>query len=211
MRRACGGWLAPPVRRIEPCRIATEPIERSLLPRYAASMEYLFLLIPALVFLLAYVLRGDGGFKQPEVSPLPGEQLSMFEAAPSLFVNAAEAALFLALRQNLPRQFHVHSKVRLEDIIRVKRGVEPKLKWAMRGRVKSRHVDYLIATANGRSVMAIELDGASHNPKNPSEADKVKTALFGAAGLPLRRIRVGEDFNMVASQIAAEINQDRYP
>jgi len=169
-------------------------------------MENLVLLIPLGIFALAFFLRRGSGFKQPEVSPLPDGQLRMFEAAPSLFVNAAEAALFSILRGKLPAGFHIHSKVRLEDIIRVKRNVKPKMRWAMRGRVKSRHVDYLITTADGRPVMAIELDGSSHNPKNPSEADKVKTALFGAAGISLRRINVGENFDHIAATIAAEIS-----
>jgi len=169
-------------------------------------MEYLFLLIPAAIFLMAYLFRGDSGFKQPEVSALPDGHLRMFEAAPSLFVNAAETALFLRLRDALPRAFHIHSKVRLEDIIRVKRGMNPKMRWTARGRVKSRHVDYLITTAGGRPVLAIELDGASHNSKNPSEADKVKTALFRAARIPLRRIRTGEDFVQISAQITADLS-----
>lgn len=169
-------------------------------------MENLVLLIPLGIFALAFFLRRGGGFRQPEVSPLPDNQHQFFEAAPSLFVNAAEVALFLRLQETLPSRYHVHSKVRLEDIIRVRRNVNPKMRWAARGRVKSRHVDYLITTRDGRLIMAIELDGASHNPKNPSEADKVKTALFNAAGLPLRRIKVGENFDHIAATIASELS-----
>lgn len=170
-------------------------------------MDYLFLLIPLGIFALAYFMRGSGGgFQQPEVSPLPEGQLAFFEAAPSLFVNTAETALFLRLRDKLPRDFHIHGKVRLEDIIRVRRDLNPKARWAMRGRVKSRHVDYLITSAGGHPVMAIELDGSSHNAKNPSEADKVKTALFQAVSLPLRRIRVGEDFDLISAAIASEVS-----
>ena len=169
-------------------------------------MEYLVLLIPFAIFLLAYVMRGGGGFKAPSVSPIPEGQLRLFEAAPSIFVNAAEAALFMRLSDKLPREFHIHSKVRLEDIIRVKRGVNEKLRWAARGRVKSRHVDYLNTSREGRPLMAIELDGSSHDPQNPSEADKVKTALFRAAGVVLRRIRVGENFDHIAATIASELS-----
>ena len=164
-------------------------------------MENLVLLIPLGIFALVFFLRRGGGFKRPEVSPLPDEQLKFFEAAPSLFVNAAEAALFAILRDKLPGQFHLHSKVRLEDIIRVKRNVNPKLRWAMRGRVKSRHVDYLITTREGRMILAIELDGSSHNPKNPSEADKVKTALFQAASLPYGELRWEKIFTTLPPQL----------
>ena len=168
-------------------------------------MEILFLLIPLIIVLAAYFLRGDGGFSPPEVSPIAKEDLRAFEAAPSLWVNTPEAALFGCLCRQMPPGFHVHGKVRLEDIIRVKRGVDQKARWAARGRVKSRHVDYLVTDGTGRPVVAIELDGRAHNRKNPSQSDQVKTALFKAAGIPLRRILVGEDFDRIASQLAAEL------
>lgn len=107
----------------------------------------------------------------------------------------------------MPKGFHVHGKVRLEDIIRVKRGVPEQLRWAARGRVKSRHVDFLITNKSGKPVMAIELDGASHNVRNPSEADKVKTAIFKAAGIPLRRILVGENFEDIAREIGRSLKR----
>jgi very-short-patch-repair endonuclease len=167
-------------------------------------MELLFLLIPLAIFLAAYFLRG-GQFSPPDVSPIAANDLRAFEAAPSLWVNTPEAALFACLSRHMPRGFHVHGKVRLEDIIRVKRSLPEKARWAARGRVKSRHVDYLITDRAGRPVLAIELDGAAHNRKNPSEADKVKTALFKAAGIPLRRILVGEDFDLIADTIGSEL------
>lgn len=168
-------------------------------------MEILLLLIPVGIFVLAYFLRGDRGFTAPEVSPIAKADLSGFEAAPSLWVNRAEETCFAILRRHLPTGFHLHGKVRLEDIIRVQRGVPAKTRWALRGRVKSRHVDYLITSPSGRPVLAIELDGSAHDPKNPSEADAVKTALFRAAGVSLRRIRVGEDFDLIAATIAKEL------
>ena len=169
-------------------------------------MEYLLLLIPLAIFASVYFLRGDGVFTAPEVSPLAKDDLRAFEGAPSLWVNGAEAAMFAALCRHMPPGFHVHGKVRLEDIIRVRRGLPEKLRWAARGRVKSRHVDYVITTQKGRPVLAIELDGRAHNPKTPSEADKVKTALFRAAKIPLRRILVGEDFDLIAATIGGELN-----
>ena len=54
--------------------------------------------------------------------------------------------------------------------------------------------------------MAIELDGSSHNASNPSEADKVKTALFASAGLNLKRVRVGQDFDKIVGKIVSELS-----
>ena len=115
--------------------------------------------------------------------------------------------MFNRLRDHLPPAYHIHSKVRLEDIIRVKRGLPEKTRWAARGRVKSRHVDYLITNRAGHIILAIELDGRSHDARNPSESDKVKTALFKSANVPLRRILVGEDFESIAEKIGAELKR----
>ena len=164
-------------------------------------MEYVLLLIPLGIFWLVYLARGNRKFSTPKVSPISKSDLRAFEPAPSLWVNTSEAALFGILCRHVPRGFHVHGKVRLEDIIRVKRSLPDQLRWAARGRVKSRHVDYLITNQGGTPVMAIELDGKSHNARNPSEGDKVKTALFKAAGIPLHRILVGENFDDIAAKI----------
>jgi len=169
-------------------------------------MEYLLLLAVLGICFLVYLTRGKTEFSAPEVSSISKADLHAFEAAPSLWVNASEVALFAILCRHMPPGFHVHGKVRLEDIIRVKRGLPEKLRWAARGRVKSRHIDYLIANRSGQPVLAIELDGRSHDPKNPSEADKVKTALFKAANLKLRRIRVGDDFNHNVVTIVKELS-----
>jgi len=181
-------------------------LRRGFVCANGAPMEYVFLLIPLGILLLAFVLRGDSGFKPPDVSPISSAELQAFDAAPSLFVNGAEAALFRCIAETLPASFHLHSKVRVEDIIRVKRGLPQAKRWAARGRVKSRHVDFLITTKRGDIVMAIELDGSSHNSKHPSEADKVKTALFQAAGVELRRVRVGQDFHHIATAIKSEMH-----
>lgn len=168
-------------------------------------MEYILLLIPLGIFLGVYLMRGSRGFTPPEVSPISKSDLGAFEPAPSLWVNASEAALFGILSRHMPRGFHVHGKVRLEDIIRVKRGLPEQLRWAARGRVKSRHVDFLITNQSGKPVMAIELDGSSHNARNPSESDKVKTALFKTVSIPLHRIIVGQNFDTIANEIGSSL------
>ena len=169
-------------------------------------MEYLILLAVLGICCLVYLTRGKAEFSAPEVSSISKADLRAFESAPSLWVNASEAALFGILCRHMPPGFHVHGKVRLEDIIRVKRGLPEKLRWAARGRVKSRHIDYVITNRSGQPVLAIELDGKFHSTKNPSEADKVKTALFKAANLKLRRIRVGDDFDHIAATIVKELS-----
>jgi very-short-patch-repair endonuclease len=108
------------------------------------------------------------------------------------------------LRRALPHDYHLHSKVRLEDIVRVKKAIKGQAHWQLRGRVKSRHVDYLITDINGIPKAAIELDGSSHN-KAVLNADRLKDGIFEAIGLPLIRVRTGADFTKAAQRIVSNI------
>ena len=76
--------------------------------------------------------------------------------------------------------------------------------WTLRGRVKSRHVDYLITDINGRPAAAIELDGSSHN-KEALAADMLKDGIFESTGLPLIRVSTQSDFNHAAKRIINQI------
>lgn len=171
-------------------------------------MEFLVVAIIAL-FCLGFLGSLFGKSKKPDrpptIKPVDADQFAGFEAAYSLWVNASEKALFYALLTNLPAGFYPQGKVRLEDIIGVKKTVEYKQRQSLRGRIKSRHVDFLIIDIHGQPLLAIELDGESHRTKRAIDNDAVKTALFAAAGIPLRRVRVGEDFNHIAATIGSQL------
>jgi len=146
----------------------------------------------------------DNGFTPPKTAPSNARIYAAFESAESLFVNRAELAFFHTLRRALPPHYHLHSKVRLEDIVRVKKAVTGKARWHLRGRVKSRHVDYLITDGQGVPRAAIELDGSSHN-KDAYAADTLKDGIFDAVGLPLIRVRTKSDFTHAANRIILQL------
>ncbi len=143
-------------------------------------------------------------FVPPKTAPPNARTYNAFERVESLFVNRAELAFFHALSRALPSGFHLHSKTRLEDIVQVKRSIMGEAHWRLRGRIKSRHVDYLITDGQGVPRLAIELDGASHN-KTAKNADDLKDGIFRAAGLPLIRVKTGENFADAAQQIIRSI------
>ena len=146
----------------------------------------------------------DKGFVPPKTADSNEQTYACFEMADSLFVNRSETAFFQILNRQLPSGYYLHSKTRLEDIIRVKPNIKGQARWHLRGRVKSRHVDYLITDHNGIPLAAIELDGASHN-KKALAADKLKDGLFNAAGLPLIRVRTATDFHAAAKRIISSL------
>ena len=165
-------------------------------------LEVLFIIgVLAVLCILSFY---DKGFTPPKTAPSNSRTYAAFERAESLFVNRSELAFFHAMRRVLPGDYHLHSKVRLEDIVRVKKAIKGQAHWQLRGRVKSRHVDYLITNEQGVPLAAIELDGSSHN-KDALVADVLKDGIFDAVGLPLIRVRTGADFSKAARRILSQI------
>lgn len=159
-----------------------------------------------LVFSCFWVFRPRPDFKAPETKAFDKQIFKYFIKRDSLFVNRSELALYAILSSQLTPRYHVFSKVRLEDIIGVNRaGLSPKFIWSLRGRVKSRHVDFLITTPRGTPLMIIELDGSSHNSKAAQRPDDLKNGLSDAVGLSLRRVRVGDDFHSFVAKVSAEL------
>lgn len=169
-------------------------------------MEYLILF--GFVIIVGVMLLSSTSkkpFEKPEVSAISPDALAQFDRVSSLWVNASERLFFQTLARHMPPGFTAHGKVRLEDIIKVRKGVDRKTRWALRGRVKSRHVDYLIIDWSGRPILAIELDGSAHRSKKAAISDDVKTSLFAAAAIPLMRVQVGQDFGQIAATIGRDL------
>lgn len=150
---------------------------------------------------------GRPKFSPPKTAKSDQRTYRQFEAAGSLFVNRAEMGFYHALRRELPPDYSLMSKVRLEDIICVKAGIKnAEARWKLRARVKSRHVDFLVIDEVGTPVVAIEVDGPSHQSPESFEADTLKNGLFKAAGIPLRRVLSSEDYLARSKAISAEFS-----
>lgn len=101
----------------------------------------------------------------------------------------AERSFFGVLEQALEQNWYIFSKVRLEDIIQVKKGIEKKKAFGLRNRIKSRHIDFILCDRQTlETVMCIELDDASHNRKDRIERDRFIDSALAAAGVPIVRI-----------------------
>jgi len=165
------------------------------------EIGFLIAVIAALLFLS---FQEKSGFTPPKTAPSDARTYAAYERAESLFVNKSELAFFHSLQRVLPSGFYLQSKTRLEDIVCVKGSIQGKPRWHLRGRVKSRHVDYLIIDTQGIPKLVIELDGSSHN-QQAQNADTLKDGIFGAVGLPLIRVKIGEDFAKSAQDIMSRL------
>lgn len=95
----------------------------------------------------------------------------------------------LALQE---KNLFLFPKVRLEDFIEATG--EGKEKQSLRGRIKSRHVDFLVCDDDLHIKAAIELDDNSHSRETAKAADQFKNELFNSLNLPLIRIQVKQDY-----------------
>ncbi len=165
------------------------------------------ILVIVIIAVLLWFAFSQGRWQQPKSKLADKQTLKAYEKRKSIFVNAAEQALFSALLRCRPSGYHIFTKVRLEDILGVKAAVkDQKRRWQYRGRIKSRHVDFLICDHRGNFMCAIELDGSAHNNAEAEMVDGFKDAIFASAGLALYRVKTGSDFDGFSQQLWAKIN-----
>lgn len=145
-------------------------------------------------------------WQDPASTQADPQALQAYEARPSLFVNGSEKSLFAALNRYKPVGFHVMIKVRLEDVLRVSGNIKDgRLRWQYRGRIKSRHVDYVICDDSGQFLCAIELDGSSHIGGEAEMVDGFKDAIFKHAGIRLLRLKTGVNFDQYSQKLWLDI------
>lgn len=168
-------------------------------------MEIVIVII--VLFIIGIVLLGKKTDDGPKASTFADPKIFVhFETTDSLFVNEAERAFFYSLRRAALPDHYILIKPRLEDVIRVRKELmNNKLRWQLRGRIKSRHVDYVIMDGFGRPLCGVELDGKSHGRKSAEPGDALKDGIFAASGLPLFRVIVGENFEAAAQEISRKI------
>lgn len=83
--------------------------------------------------------------------------------------------------------YRVFPNVRLNDLFRITAETQ---RGPVYARLRDKHVDFLIVNASNahRPVLAIELDGASHQAQRQQHRDAVKDVAFRSAGLRLVRL-----------------------
>ena len=101
----------------------------------------------------------------------------------------AEASFLRVLELALPAgEYRIFGKVRVEDLISVKRGLTRQQVMSARNRIKSRHIDIVIVDAKTfEPRWAVELDDKSHAAESRKKRDDFLNKAFETAGLPLVR------------------------
>jgi hypothetical protein len=102
-----------------------------------------------------------------------------------------EKSFFEDLRYAVADQWYIFSKVRLEDIISVREGLEKKEAYGLRSRIKSRHIDFVLCNKDTLAIeVCIELDDWTHKRKSRRERDEFVDQALNAAGVRIEHVQV---------------------
>ena len=144
----------------------------------------------------------------PPIPPYPNDGRAPSNADQPLpygkrdeFLSAAEISFYHVLKGLLDCRHSLNCKIRLGDLVYVKRPHENR---GAINRINRKHVDFVICRADTMEPMlCIELDDKSHHRQDRRERDKLVDAVFEAAGLPLLHIPAARGY--VPGDVAAKI------
>lgn len=110
-------------------------------------------------------------------------------------LSAAEETFFKCLIKAVP-EFFVFPKIRLADIVKVKKGLDKSTKAKSFNRIRSKHIDFVLATRDTVEITwAIELDDFSHSRPDRQRRDEFVDKALNAAGIPIKHFRVKKQYN----------------
>lgn len=99
-----------------------------------------------------------------------------------------ERAFYRILKPIADRlELQICPKVRVADIVSIKKGTRDWQKWF--NKIRSKHVDFLLCDYDMNIVLIIELDDRSHESERARKKDALKNAIFGDHLLRIRSIK----------------------
>jgi len=91
----------------------------------------------------------------------------------------------------------VMSKVRVPDLIRVRRGLDRSAWQRAFNRIKSKHVDFVLCEPGTmRPFCVIELDDKSHRSEKVRRRDALMDSIYAAAGVPIVHVDCRRGYSM---------------
>lgn len=102
----------------------------------------------------------------------------------------AEHNFYKVLGKALPSGYIVTFKVRIGDVLKVRKGIDKKRAFVMRGKVQQKHFDFVICRLDDmRVVCCIELNDASHKRRDRVKRDAFVRSACKAGGVTLLEIK----------------------
>lgn len=155
-------------------------------------IQFLSLLIIIIFFGIIFIINKKENEKE-DTSDIESKKIDFSGYRKKHLLTPTEYAFYMKSKSSLQeKNLYLYPKVRLEDFIETKG--EWKEKQSLRGRIKSRHVDFLVCDDKLYIKAAIELDDKSHTSEKAQIADQFKNELFRLLNIPLFRIQVKQDY-----------------
>lgn len=118
-----------------------------------------------------------------------------YDGVPALLTPAERSFYGVLLKARSGTATFICCKVRLADLVSVRRGADKPR--AAFNRVSAKHVDFVLCDGRDtRPLAAIELDDASHARKSRRDRDDFLAACLSAAGLPLLRVEAARAYSV---------------
>jgi very-short-patch-repair endonuclease len=115
-----------------------------------------------------------------------GGQRESWPVFPKRVLTPIEQTLYHRLVRAFPEHV-VLSQVALSQLVGVKKGENFKAVWNRYNRLVA---DFVVCTRDFSIAAVLELDDRSHDSPQRQDADRRKTAVLAAAGIPLHRLNV---------------------
>ena len=136
---------------------------------------------------LANVLRGEPSRDTSAQSSLPYDRMQYL-------LSIGERSFYNVLAVCLPEGYTIMAKVRLADLLYVRKDTSRRMHF--QNRINGKHIDFVICTADKlQPLLAIELDDASHAQLKRVQRDIFVDDALAAAALPIWRVKARRAYN----------------
>lgn len=140
----------------------------------------------AAFFVLALFLRAAAHAADHDAHPY---------AMRKYLLSKAERSFHGVLQQAAPPGTQIYSKVRMADVLQVRKGARNRLGFF--NKISSKHFDFVLTDASTSAIIAvIELDDASHRSNRAKISDTFKNKATDAADLPLMRVDAARSYGV---------------
>lgn len=153
-----------------------------------------------------FVLLGIIAFiKSLNAEEQPKTKIDLQYRAVSSVFNKSEVMLFQELKKQIPEGYHIFPKMRLADIMETT--ATGREFHGQFNRISKKHIDFLVCNQSYKPILAIELNGSSHQTDRARKNDEFKKKAFESIGLRLEVVLVGTNFSLEIKEIMRSLNQ----
>ena len=147
------------------------------------------------------------GFKAKAYeNEVPEELITKYQYEKTAVLTKTESNFYRDLKEITTKyKLEVFPKVRLADIIKVKKGLDYSSFTSAFNSIKSKHIDFLITDSEYNTLVLIELDDDSHNKKSAIKNDEFKNEVLLTVGIRLIRVKTSDGLEEILLQNLSKV------